>query len=378
MLIKNGLVLTESGFEKLTILTDGGKISGILPADAMVKYSGEVLDAAGNYVLPALTDVHFHGCAGHDFCEGTAEAFSKIAEYEFSQGVGTICPATMTLPDETLTAILKSAAAYAKVQPKSGAAKLVGVHLEGPFISRAKAGAQNAAHIQPPSAEKLKHWQAAAEGLIRLVTIAPEIEGSAECIRACAGDMRFSLGHTQCGYDEAAAAFEAGADHVTHLYNAMPPFTHRSPALIGAAADRSFDGKRVYAEVICDGVHLSKSAVRAAFSLFGADGVVLISDSMEATGMPDGEYQLGGQKVIKRGSHATLEDGTLAGSVTSLYGCLLKAVEYGIPLETAAKAATVNPCRSVGIDGFYGSIEVGKAARFLLLDISDLSIRKVI
>ena len=118
--------------------------------------------------------------------------------------------------------------------------------------------------------------------------------------------------------------------------------------------------------------------MRAAFSLFGADGVVLISDSMEATGMPDGEYQLGGQKVIKRGSHATLEDGTLAGSVTSLYGCLLKAVEFGIPLETAAKAATVNPCRSVGIDGFYGSIEVGKAARFLLLDISDLSIRKVI
>ncbi len=378
MLIRNGLVLTPAGtFEKLTVLTDGGKISGILPGDAMVKYAGDVVDAQGCYVLPALTDIHFHGCAGHDLCEGTDEAFERITAFEYSQGVGTVCPATMTLPDEQLSAILRSAARYAECQPCSGRAELVGIHLEGPFISRSRKGAQNEDFIQPPSAAKLEGWQNAAGGLIRLVTIAPECEGAAECIHKCSGSIRFSLGHTDCSYEEAAAAFAAGADHLTHLYNAMPPFTHRAPSLIGAASDMVYRGRGVFAELICDGVHVSPAAVRAAFTLFGAENIVLISDSMEAAGMPDGEYQLGGQRVFKNGSRATLADGTLAGSVTTLYGCLKKAVEFGIPLEKAAMAATLNPCRAVGIDDRFGSIETGKAAKLLLLDSDDLSIARV-
>ncbi len=389
MLIKNGLVFTEQGkFEPITILTDGDRISMLLPAEAMLKgspasadhrsekhakYAGEVIDASGCYVLPGLTDINFHGCAGHDFCEGTAEALDAITEYEFSQGVTSICPATMTLPDERLTEILRSCAKYTKAQTLGERAEIVGVHLEGPFISPIKKGAQKEEYIQTPSPEKLHRWQTAAGGLIKLVTVAPEMERAIECISECGKEFRFSLGHTECDYDTAIRAIEAGADHITHMYNAMSPFTHREPGVIGAAFD-----KGCYAELICDGVHVSPSAVRAAFRLFGDERMLLISDSMEETGKPEGEYELGGQRVHVRGNRAELDDGTIAGSVTPLYRCMLNAVDMGIPLESAVKAATINPCRSIGIDHDYGSISVSKKAHFLLLDRGDLRIRNVI
>ena len=374
MLIKNGLVFTEEcRFEPLSVLTEDGDITGVLPADAMIKYGGEVVDASGCYVVPGLTDIHFHGCAGHDLCEGTAEAISSIAEFEYSQGVTTICPATMTLPDEDIAEILRTAGEYTKNSADKDRAKLIGVHLEGPFISPEKCGAQKKELIQPPSTDKLRAWQSISGGLIKLVTIAPETDGAIECIRQLSGSMRFSLGHTSCDYDTAVEAFGAGADHITHMYNAMPPFNHRAPSLIGAA----FDTAGVFAEIICDGVHVSETAVRAAFRLFGDDRMILISDSMEAAGMPDGEYQLGGQRVSVKGNRAVLSDGTLAGSVTPLADCLRTAVEMGIPLESALKAATINPCRSIGEDKKYGSISVGKAAHILLLDREDLSLKAV-
>ena len=372
MLIKNALVFTEEcRFEPLTVITGGGRISGLLPADVMIKYSGEVTDASGCYLLPGLTDIHLHGGAGHDFCEGTEEAIDAIAEFELSQGVTSFCPATMTLPEERITEILRCAAGYKKA-PHRGA-ELVGVHLEGPFISRGKKGAQNEAYIQSPSAEKLRRWQAAAEGLVKLVTIAPELEGALDCIAECCGEMRFSLGHTESGYDTAVRAIEAGADHITHMYNAMPPFSHREPGVIGAAFDRG-----CYAELICDGVHVSPSAVRAAFRLFGSGRTVLISDSMEAAGMPDGEYRLGGQAVRVSGSRAELSDGTIAGSVTSLYKCMLNAADMGIPLEAAVRAATIDPCRAIGIEEDHGSIAPGKLSHLILLDRESLAIRRVI
>ena len=374
MLIKNGLVFTEKcRFEHLTVITDSGVITDILPADAMVKYGGEVADASGCYVVPGFTDVHFHGCAGHDFCEASADALGCICRYEYSQGVTTLCPATMTLPDDDIIAILKTAVDHSSTSAGEESATLLGIHLEGPFISYEKCGAQKKELIQPPSAEKLLEWQSAAEGLIKLVTIAPETEGAADCIHRLSGSMHFSLGHTACDYDAAIKAFAAGADHVTHIYNAMPPFTHREPSLIGAA----YDTENVFAELICDGVHISPTAIRAAFALFGDDRIVLISDSMEAAGMPDGLYQLGGQQVTKKGSRALLSDGTLAGSVTTLADCVRTAVSMGIPLESAIKAATINPCRSIGADDNYGSLTVGKAAHILLLDTKDLSLKAV-
>ena len=387
MLIKNGLVFTDKcNFEKVDILTENDRISRLIPTGEEADISGggsagsgpgdagEVVDADGCYVLPGLTDIHFHGCNGHDLCEGTAEALEAITGFELSQGITSVCPATMTLPTERITEILQNAAEYAKAAGGPRGSDLVGIHLEGPFINPAKKGAQNGRYIIKPDPELLYRWQETAGGLVKLVTMAPEADGAISCISECRESFRFSLGHTCSSYETALRALQAGADHITHLFNAMPPFGHREPGVIGAA----FDEGRCFAELICDGVHVSETAVRAAFRLFGDDRIILISDSMEAAGMPDGEYSLGGQAVTVRGSHALLTDGSLAGSVTTLYGCLFKAVEFGIPLESAVKAATINPCRSIGIDGDYGSIEPGKKAHFLLLNRRDLSIVRVI
>lgn len=369
--LEGGLVFTEEcRFERVGVSFGGGDILSV-GGDAD---GGEVIDCSGCYVLPGLTDVHMHGCAGHDLSDDEDGALAAMAAFEYAHGVTSFCPAVMTLPDEEITDILRRTAAYVSGDTGAHTAAIAGIHLEGPFVSEKKCGAQNREYIAKPSAAKLRKWQQAAGGLIKLVTIAPETEGAIDCIRECAGEFRFSLGHTACGYDTAAAAFAAGADRVTHLFNAMPAFHHRDTGLIGAA----FDRENCFAELICDGIHVSAPAVRAAFRLFGDDRIVLISDSMEAAGMPDGEYSLGGQIVIKRGKRAELGDGTIAGSVSTLYDCLLKAVGFGIPLESAVRAATRNPCLSAGLFGRYGSIAPGKAARFLILRQSDLSIKAVI
>lgn len=400
MIIKNGLVFTENNtFAPMTIHTSGSLITALTTpmdsgantaeaaSDAVAFNSMEklafpeddaVFDAAGCYVLPGLTDIHFHGCDGCDFCDGTSEAFDAIASFALSHGVTSICPATMTLPEADLSRICENAADYRKAQLCGNAAQqtadLIGIHMEGPFINAHKKGAQNDAHILQPDAALLRRLQKKADGLIRLVSLAPELSGAVSCIEACREEFRFSVAHTEADYDTAMAAFSAGADHVTHLFNAMPPFTHRAPGVIGAA----FDTPSCFAELICDGVHITPCAVRTAFRLFGEERMVLISDSMEATGKPDGHYRLGGLTVFVSGNRAVLTDGTLAGSVTPLYNCMLTAVSMGIPLESAVRAATINPCRSIGMDKLYGSIAVGKKAHFLILNRQDLSITSVI
>ncbi len=381
MIIKNGLVYTKDfSFEAMTVCTEKDTITNLSTDASEVSVSEEdtVFDASGCYVLPGLTDVHFHGCNGHDFCEGTQEAFEAISAFEISQGVTSICPATMTIPAGTLSDICESAAKFCKAQKNQelpeNLSDLIGIHMEGPFINKKKKGAQNEAYVITPNASLLYDWQKKAEGLVKLISLAPETEGAVSCIGECHKDFHFSIAHTESDYDTAIKAFEAGADHVTHLYNAMPPFTHRAPGVIGAAADTP----GCFVELICDGVHIAPSVVRATFRLFGDDRVVLISDSMEAAGKPDGEYSLGGLKVHVSGSHATLADGTLAGSVTPLYRCMLTAVSMGIPLQSAVRAATINPCRSIGVDNLYGSIEKGKKAHFLILNQKDLSIKAVI
>lgn len=379
MIIKNGLVFTENcTFEPLTVATKEDSITKVADASQATDASEEVFDAEGCYVLPGLTDIHFHGCDGHDFCDGTQEAFDAIAGFELAHGVTTICPATMTLADETLTDICKNAAAYRKAQlngeAREDGSELIGIHMEGPFINAHKKGAQNEAFVQIPDADKVRKWKAASENLVRLVSLAPETPGAIGCIKDCADEVRFSIAHTESDYDTAMAAFEAGADHVTHLYNAMPPFTHRAPGVIGAAADT----QKTFVELICDGIHIAPPVVRATFRLFGDDRVVLISDSMEATGKVDGKYSLGGLDVFVKGNLATLADGTIAGSATPLYKCMTTAVSMGIPLESAVRAATINPCRSIGIDSMYGSIKEGKKAHFLILDQKDLSIKAII
>ncbi|RKI70495.1 N-acetylglucosamine-6-phosphate deacetylase [bacterium 1xD42-67] len=369
MRISGGQVFDlEEGFVLREVCTDG-------PLIAAESGDGETLDASGCYVIPGLVDVHFHGCVGEDFSDADPEGLQRIADYELSQGVTYICPAGMTLPEEQLTAICRTAAAH-RAQ-NAGGAEVVGAHLEGPFLCEAKKGAQNGAYLHDPDAAMLQRLQEAAEGCVRLVTLAPEQPGSVEFIRAAAEmGIHVSVGHTVAGYETARAAFEAGADHATHLFNAMPPFAHRDPGVIGAA----FDVSSVLPELICDGIHVHGSAVRAAFRLFGKERMILVSDSLRATGMPDGEYPFGGQMIEVHGNRATIlgHPETLAGSVTSLMGCLRQAVSFGIPLADAVRASTYNPARSIGIDGRIGSLDTGKEASAVLLDPKDLSIRAVV
>ena len=358
----------KDGFVERDVCTDGALISSVSGDE-------QVLSADGCYVIPGLVDVHFHGCIGEDFSDATPEGLQRIADYELSQGVTYICPAGMTLPEEQLVKICENAAAHRR--KNTGGAELVGVHLEGPFLSMAKKGAQNADYLHAPDIAMLRRLQASAEGCVRLVTAAPEEAGALEFIRAAAeAGIAVSVGHTVADYDIAKAAFAAGADHVTHLYNGMPPMHHRAPGVIGAA----FDSPGVMAELICDGVHIHGAMVRLAFRLFGAERMILISDSLRAAGMPDGRYPFGGQEIEVHGNRATIagHPETLAGSVTSLMGCMRQAAAFGIPLADAVRAASYNPAKSIKIDDRAGSLEEGKEASIVLLDRKTLAVRKII
>ena len=370
MIIKNGFVFMEDGtFKKCDVGTKGKSIVNV--QDELEQESSEaVLLAESRYVIPGLIDVHFHGCMGHDFCEGTDEAIEAIADFQISKGVTSICPATMTLDEDVLTAICRNAAEYNTKNPDS---PLRGINLEGPFLSEAKKGAQNGAYLKKPDSDMIKRLQKEAKGLIKLVSIAPELEGAVECIKNSASEIKFSIAHTAADYKTAKAAIDAGAVHITHLYNAMNGLSHREPGVIGAA----FDSRECEVELICDGIHIAPTVVRATFKLFGDDRVILISDSMMACGMADGRYALGGQPVNVIGNLAALDDGTIAGSVTNLMDCMTTAVSFGIPLESAVKAATINPARSIGIADRYGSIAPEKAANLVILN-KDLSIDHII
>nr|WP_300305362.1 N-acetylglucosamine-6-phosphate deacetylase [uncultured Anaerostipes sp.] len=379
MIIKNVKIYRpDKTFVSGNVVIKGDRIAEILPEGSQEAAEEEILDGNGCYCLPGMIDLHFHGCKGMDVCDGTKEALDEITAYEASIGVTAIAPATMTLPVEELEAVLTNAAVYKRSQEEGTApagADLVGINMEGPFISKVKKGAQDERNIIPCSTEVYRRFQKAAGGLVKFIGIAPEESETEDFIRDVKSEVSVSLAHTNADYDTAKKAFDAGADHAVHLYNAMPAFSHREPGVVGAVADSS----HVMAEIICDGVHIHPAVVRATFRMMGEDRMILISDSMRAAGMPDGEYTLGGLDVKVRGNQATLiSDGALAGSVTPLPDCVRTVVrEMGIPLETAAACATINPARSLGIDDMYGSIEAGKKADLVLWD-KDLNLKTVI
>lgn len=391
MIIKNVKVYAEEKkFAEGEIFIRDGKIERVKIKDDAALKAGEmtekqtdfsaeeVLDGQGAYAIPGLIDLHFHGCKGYDFCDGTKEAITEIAKYEASIGVTAISPATMTLPVEELEQILATAAEYKKNAAETNpmGADLIGVNMEGPFISKVKKGAQDAANIIPADAEICQRFLDASEGLVKFVGIAPEDnENAVEFIQEMKDKVHISLAHTNADYDHANAAFEAGANHAVHLFNAMPAFTHREPGVVGAVADQ----KDVNAEIICDGVHIHPAMVRSAFKMLGAERMILISDSMRATGMPDGRYLLGGLEVDVVGNRATLvSDGALAGSCTNLLDCMRTAVkEMKLPLETAVASATMNPAKALGVYEMYGSLSAGKKGNVVLLD-ENLELKAVV
>lgn len=329
-----------------------------------------VVDLKGAYILPGLVDIHIHGCAGEDFSDGREAGLRRMAAHCAQRGVTALLPTSMSLPYESLEQAF-SAGRRVMASPRPGESRILGFHMEGPFLSPAKRGAQREDYLKAPDADAFETLFASSGGAIRIVDVAPELPGAADFARRCAGLCRVSAAHTGCDYDRAAAFFDAGASHLTHLYQAMTGFHHRSPGPIPAAAER----EGVTAELIADAVHSHPAAIRLAFRLFPGR-LCLISDTMRGCGMPEGTYELGGQQVTLRGREATLPGGVLAGSVTDLYTCMRTAIACGVPREAAIRAATFEPARVAGALEELGTMEPGKLADFLLCD-EDLALRAV-
>ncbi len=371
MIIKNGLVYMEDfQFRQVNIKCIDGVIQKITDVEIEPEIGEEVIDAAGMKVIPGLTDIHFHGCMNYDLCDATDEAITAMATYQKSKGVTTICPATMTLPKDKLMEIVDVAANHER---KEGEAELIGINLEGPFISPDRVGAQNPKFVHRADAGFLRDLIQASGGLTKLVTIAPEEEGALECIGDLKDEIKFSIGHTMANYEETVAGIKAGVRHMTHMFNAMPGLTHRAPGPIAAAVETP--GMTV--ELICDGYHINPAMIRLAFRMFGPDRIITISDSCRACGMEPGAYELGGQTVYLKDGVARLEDGTIAASATNIYDCMVNTIQYGVPEELAIRAATYNPVKAIGMEKIYGSISEGKKANLVLVNM-DYEIQQVI
>jgi len=358
LLFKNATVYIGGKLSSCDLLVEEDRIKEIAPAGTL---SGEAIDLTGRYVIPGCVDIHTHGCLGFDFSAASADEMRQMLRRYLRCGITSVVPTLLTDTKENMLAAARRVAEVASSQ-REDEATVLGVHLEGPFLGLEKKGAHNPDALMPPSEEFLAELDSASGGRVVTLTVDPLLNGASEMMRRHRNRLHFSLGHTACGYNAALEAFADGADRITHTFNAMNGIHHREPGLIGAAADSG-----AFAELICDGYHVHPSAVRMLFSIFG-ERTVLVSDSICASGAPDGVYDQGGLEVFVKDGKATLADGTIAGSSAVLSGCMANAVSFGIPHLLAIKAATENPAAAIGLADRTGVIAPGRAADLLLLD----------
>ncbi len=345
------------------------KIIGLVD-ESEIPAAAEIMDATGCYLAPGLVDVHIHGYLGEDASDGVAEGIRKMAEGVMKNGVTTFLPTTMTVSMPEIERALDTVRSLQEESKTWRGAYLAGVNAEGPFINESKKGAQAAEHIKKPDADFiLKH-----QDIIRLCTIAPEVEGGLEAIERItkSSDVRVSVGHTAATFEEAQQAGAAGATQVTHLFNAQTGLHHRKPGVVGAALSSD-----AYAELIADTFHVHPGLFSLVAKCKG-DKLILITDCTRAGGMPDGEYTLGGQKIIVKGIQCLLEDGVIAGSVLKLNDAVKNVHTYtDLPLYEIVAAASLNPATAIGMEKSKGSIEAGKDADLIITDMN-FDIKKTI
>lgn len=323
---------------------------------------GEIIDAKGLYVAPGFVDVHTHGRAGSDTMYPTFEDLNNISKAALKTGVTTLLPTTMTMPVDYIKKAVENIALY---KDKVEGAQILGTHLEGPFFNKKYKGAQPEECMILPTVDNYLSFVGNHQDIIRKISIAPELEHSIELIQYLNDkNTCVSLGHTNATYEEAQLAIDAGATSGTHTYNAMTPLTHRAPGVVGAIMTND----TVYAELILDGVHVHFAAARALLRTKGKDKIILITDSIEAAGLPDGTYALGGQPVYVVGNEARLENGALAGSIANMNDCVRNAYQnLGLTLNEAINLASYNPAKSINED-MIGEIKEGKFADLIFID----------
>ena len=368
-LLHIGKALTLKGeLSDAAILVRGDEIETVAPRSALSLPAGaREIVALDSLAVPGFIDVHIHGAGGRDVMEGTSDALAAVTAKVARFGTTSLLATTVTAEaDETCRAV-QGISKYITSQHEAlePRAEILGVHFEGPFLSRERRGAQSAQFLQPPSAEYLQRLLHAASGNARILTIAPELLGAMPCIDAARSlGMVVSIGHTDATYEQARAAVAHGAHHATHVYNGMRPFTHRDPGVIGAVLTTP----ELRAELIADGVHVDEVAMKILLQAKGAGGVVLISDGISATGMPDGKYMLGDQEVAVIGGICRTAEGRLAGSTLTLDRSLRNVVRLGVPLPDAVQMLTLNPATLLGLEFKKGALRTGADADIVLLN----------
>lgn len=357
MILKNSSAFINGEFKNLDVKIENGMISAI----AENLSGGDEEDLSGKMLIPGLVDIHTHGCAGFDFSTANASQIEKMLDEYAKNGITSVLATTMTLPRESLKkAMSEIKAAMDLKSPRK--AKILGINMEGPFLGKDKKGAHDEKFLTWIDFEMFEELDAISGGNIRLVDIDPLLPEAEEFIRRYSGKKTISIAHTACKYLDAQMAARAGASHVTHLFNAMNGLHHREPGVAGAAFDFG-----LYSEIIADGIHIHPCVIRMIFKLM-PEKIAVVSDSMAAAGLLDGEYELGGQKVFVKDKKAALADGTIAGSVTNVYKELKNLIEFGVKKEDAILSVTEIPARSVGLDA--GVIKKGSFADLIVLNPS--------
>ena len=358
--IKNGRFILPHGIINDGVLAFDDKIFGFINENEIPE-NAEVINANGGYVAPGLIDIHIHGYLGEDTSDGKADGIFKIANGIMKNGVTSFCPTTMTVSDDEINKALEVVRSLKAESKEWNGAEILGVNLEGPFINPNKKGAQAEVHIKKPNAK----FVIDNSDIIRLVTIAPETDGGIEAIKEIRkkSDVIVAIGHTDATFEEALEGIEAGAAHITHLFNAQTPLHHRNPGVVGAALL-----KNVTTELIADTFHVHKGLFELLARVKG-ENLVLITDCTRAGGMPDGEYTLGGQPIFVKGVKCLLEDGTIAGSVLRLNEAVKNLRDNtDLPIWQVVSAASIQAARVIGADAFKGSLEVGKDADIIITD----------